>query len=158
MIRRARMEEAGVLTEISFASKAYWKYPRDWFDIWEKELTLTPDYIRKNQVWLLEKGGEILGYYSLVALAEDIFISGIRLPAGVWLDHMFIRPHAIGTGLGRRLFDHCADQCRGLCIDGLDILADPNARGFYEKMGCSFVKEYPSTIEGRTTPWLTFKL
>lgn len=38
------------------------------------------------------------------------------------------------------------------------ILSDPNARKFYEKMGCKYQKEYPSTITNRTTSWLVFKI
>ncbi len=161
MMRRGQREDARELTRLSFASKGYWEYPEEWFQIWEKELTLTPEYMEENPVWVVEEPeapDPILGYYSLVDLKEDIFISGIRLPAGTWLEHMFIRPDVIGHGLGRRLFDHCKAQCRHREIPCLDILADPNAREFYEKMGAAFIKEYPSTIEGRTTPWLRYTM
>jgi hypothetical protein len=40
----------------------------------------------------------------------------------------------------------------------LGILADPNSRGFYEKMSCRYVEEYPSIIKGRTTPFLQLKV
>ena len=154
MIRPAAPEEHGTLTEISFASKGVWNYPQAWFDIWESELTITPDYIEKNGVWVIETEAGIVGYYSLTVLEEEILISGIPLPAGTWLEHMFIRPEHLEKGLGRRLFDHALAQCRDLGVTRLGILADPHARGFYEKQGCTFIREYPSTIEGRTTPLL----
>lgn len=42
VIRRAIIAESGDLTSISFASKRYWNYPEEYFNVWEKELTITP--------------------------------------------------------------------------------------------------------------------
>jgi ADP-ribosylglycohydrolase len=38
------------------------------------------------------------------------------------------------------------------------ILADPNSRGFYEKMGCTYVREYPSTYEASPIKTKAFPL
>ena len=35
-------------------------------------------------------------------------------------------------------------------VSELRIFADPNAKGFYEKMGAEYLEERPSSIEGRT--------
>lgn len=78
MIRRANNNEFKILTEISFESKGYWNYPREYIKIWEKELTITKEYINQNAV------------------------------------------------------------------------------SFYEKMGCSYIEDYPSTIAGRTIPFLKY--
>jgi len=45
VIRQAKRTESGDLTSISFASKRYWNYPEEYFDVWKKELTITPGYI-----------------------------------------------------------------------------------------------------------------
>lgn len=153
MIRPADIDDHDALTRISFRSKRYWGYPEHYFKTWEKELTITPGYIKVHRVFVLEHKGDPIGYYSIVTLETDIDLSGIILPKGVWLDHMFILPEFIGKGFGRELFRHMAETCRALKIDVLNILADPNAGGFYERMGCTYVKEYPSTIENRTTPF-----
>lgn len=50
-IRQAKPAESGDLTSISFASKRYWNYPEEYFEIWEKELTITPEYIDNNIVY-----------------------------------------------------------------------------------------------------------
>ncbi len=158
MIRPAQIEEAEILTEISFSCKRYWKYPEEYYCIWDGELTISPDYISSNDVWVYEIGLEILAYYSLVALAEEIKVVGLALERGHWLEHMFVRPTHIGFGLGSELFVHLSDRCSKKKIKRLNILADPNARGFYQKMGCSYVQEFPSTIVGRTTPHLVLSL
>jgi len=53
MIRPAIPEDADTLTVISFASKSVWQYPEAYFDVWRDELTVTPDYIRQHQVFVL---------------------------------------------------------------------------------------------------------
>jgi GNAT superfamily N-acetyltransferase len=156
MIRRARTDEHHILTSLSFYSKRYWQYPESYYQIWKNELTITPGYIRIHEVYVYEKQQQILAYYSLVRLTETLVTSGVRLDAGVWLEHMFVLPENIGHGIGRALFHHCRDLLAARDIHCLKILADPHARGFYEKMGCRIIDEYPSTIEGRTTPYLHY--
>jgi N-acetylglutamate synthase-like GNAT family acetyltransferase len=71
---------------------------------------------------------------------------------------MFIEPENIGNGIGTKMFDHLRKRCLSRGINELGILADSNSRGFYEKMGCVFKREYPSTIKNRTTPYLQLKI
>lgn len=158
MIRRAKREEAKILTKISFRSKEYWNYPQKYFEIWRNELTITPGYIEANEVFVFELDGDVVGYYSLVELSEDIEVSGITIDKGFWLEHMFIEPAKIGNGIGTRMFNHLRNRCHSRGINELGILADPNSRGFYEKMGCVFNREYPSTIKNRTTPYLQLRI
>lgn len=158
MIRSARNNEPHILTKISFASKGHWNYPKEYFNIWQNELTISSDYICKNDVFLFEDDGTVVGYYAIVELKEEIEVSGIRINKGFWLEHMFILPQHIGLGIGTKMFKHLQERCntRGIC--DLGILADPNSRGFYEKMGCEYMGEYPSTIKNRTTPLLHLQI
>ena len=158
MIRQALVHESDILTEISFASKKHWAYPEEYYDIWRDELTILPDYITKNEVYVYDTGKEIAGYYSLVELQKPLTVNTINLPAGLWLEHMFLLPEMIGQGLGRELFQHCIARSRCKQQASLRILADPNAQPFYLKMGCRYIKEFPSSIKGRTTPYLEYPL
>jgi GNAT superfamily N-acetyltransferase len=158
MIRKAEIQEAEILTNISFASKGYWKYPKEYYEIWSNELTIRSDYIQNNNVFVFENDGEIIGYYSIVELKDDIEISGITINKGFWLEHMFIEPKSIGKGIGTKMFEHLQEKCISLGVHELGVLADPNSRGFYEKMGCEYKREYPSTINNRTTPYLQLKM
>ena len=156
MIRPAVEKDSDILTTISFASKGYWNYPEGYFEIWKSKLTISEEYIQKNDVFVYEIGTSVIGYYSVVNLEDDIKISDITVKKGAWLEHMFIEPLNIGKGIGTKLFDHMRKWCFGSGIREIGILADPNSRGFYEKMGCIYLQEYPSTIEGRTTPYLQY--
>jgi hypothetical protein len=44
-VREASPSEGKILTDISFASKQYWNYPNEYFEIWKDELTISPAYI-----------------------------------------------------------------------------------------------------------------
>lgn len=158
MIRSAQQDEAQLLTEISFAAKGYWNYPEEYYAIWKNELTITPEYIEKNDILVYERDGAAVGYYAIVELHEDIEISGIKICKGYWLEHMFINPKHIGKGIGTRMFDNLRGRCSAKGISQLHILADPHARGFYEKMGCEYLREFPSTIENRTTPYMLLRI
>jgi len=153
-IRKAKVTEHQNLTKISLESKGYWKYPAEYFDIWRDELTITNRYIAKNNVFVAELEGVIAGYYSIVNLPHAIDIAGIVIEKGFWLEHMFILPSYIGNRIGTGMVRHLVSICNKLNIRQISVLADPNTREFYEKMGFKYEKEYPSTIPGRTTPLL----
>jgi len=157
MIRSAKKNEAKVLTKISFASKGHWAYPQEYFEIWKNELTISPEYIEKHDVVVYEIDSDVIGYYSIVELTENKDVSGIKICKGFWLEHMFVEPKYIGKGIGTEMFNHIRKTCRERKITELGVLADPNSKGFYEKMGCKYIMEYPSTINNRTTPYLLFQ-
>lgn len=158
VIRRVKPEEADLLTEISLQSKAYWNYPESFFRAWLPELTITYQYIKDNIVRAVQLGEHLVGYYSLVQLRHDLEVAGEVLACGYWLEHMFVLPHWIGRGYGTAMMDHLQAICRARGIDTLKVLADPNARPFYEKTGWRFLRDFPSTIPGRTTPMLQLAL
>jgi maltose O-acetyltransferase len=156
LIRRASPVDAEILTEISFASKRYWNYPESYFEIWQDELTITEHYIQENLVNLVELNGMIVGYYAIVKNDADFWAGNVFVMQGYWLEHIFIRPGYIRKGIGSRLIDHARTVCRGLGIDRLYIFSDPHARGFYERIGASYLREPPSNIEGRKVALFEF--
>ncbi len=156
-IRKAIAEDASVLTDLSFASKQYWNYPQSYFEPWQQELTISEDYIAHHDVFVFEEQDRVCGYYSLVTLKNDLRVGNILLTSGTWLEHMFVHPERIGTTIGTQLFTHMHQLLESRGVAEVNILADPHARLFYEKMGCEYAGEFPSTIEGRTTPCLVYQ-
>jgi len=148
-IRQARADEHKILTVISFAAKRYWDYPEEYFAIWKDELTITEKYIDDNVVFAAQSGEGIAAYYSIVQVEEDFFAGETLVEKGFWLEHMFVLPELIGKGIGKAMYRHALNFCRSSNIEQLRIFADPNAKGFYEKMGAKYEKERPSGIEGR---------
>jgi GNAT superfamily N-acetyltransferase len=150
IIRKATPEESDELTDISFASKRFWNYPENYFKIWRDELTITAEYIRENIVNVAECGGEILGYYSIVKIENDFLAGKVLVSKGYWLEHIFIKPNFIGWGIGSELIRHLRKTCTKLGVKKVYVFSDPNAKGFYDKVGAEYIKESPSSIEGRT--------
>ena len=71
---------------------------------------------------------------------------------------MWIDPDFIGQGLGGALHKKVICEARSLKIDRLTTLSDPQAQGFYQKMGWRLIADIPSSIPGRTLPQMTFEI
>jgi GNAT superfamily N-acetyltransferase len=144
-IRNAIPEDASALTKIAHDAKRHWGYPEHWIAHWQDDLTISPDFVAANQVYVAERDGDLLGFYALVIKHEK-----------AELDHMWVAPAHIGSGVGKELFLHAMQTAAGQSITAVEILSDPNAAGFYRKMGAHQVGEATSETEGqsRTLPKL----
>jgi GNAT superfamily N-acetyltransferase len=145
-IRRAVPEDAGALSRIAFAAKAHWGYPERWMERWREGLTITPEFVEGNEVHVAVVEREPAGFYALVG-------EGRRIE----LEHLWVLPERMGTGLGRALFDHATGRAAVLDAETVGIEADPNAEGFYRRMGATRVGENVYEIDGqeRELPLLT---
>ena len=135
-IRRAEPEEASTLTQIAHAAKQHWGYPENWIEQWKQDLTITPDFIQKNEVFVAIVRDEIAGCCALVvtdSVAE--------------IEHMWIKPEHMGSGLGRALFTHARKRAADLKLKILELSADPNAEEFYARMGAKRIGELPAAMD-----------
>jgi GNAT superfamily N-acetyltransferase len=148
-IRRALPEEAGVLSQIAFSAKAHWGYPKRWMGIWKPQLTFSPAYFEENEGWVAEIDGRPMAFYTLQEKAGN-----------AWIEDLWVSPEVIGKGVGKRLFLHAAELSRQRGFKALQLEADPNAVGFYEKMGMVQIGERHSEIEKepRILPIMEMKL
>jgi GNAT superfamily N-acetyltransferase len=158
IFRNAVPREARELTKLTFSSKQYWGYPDEWMAIWTDELTITPEYIKKNMVVLAEENIELLGYISIVEHTSNqaLTVGEYHISGGFFLDNTFVHPLHIGKGIGGKLMDIAFDWCRENSIRKLYVYSDPNAKGFYEKMGAVYLGEAASDNAVRTLPFLAF--
>jgi len=143
MIRPASADEAPVLTRIAHDAKRHWGYPEHWIKHWESDLTISADFIRDNHVYVAEEDGEIQGFYALSVIGDR-----------AELEHMWVTPDRIGTGMGKDLFLDAMERAAALNVNAVEILADPNAAGFYEHMGATQIGEIDASLDGqiRTLP------
>jgi GNAT superfamily N-acetyltransferase len=144
LIRRAAEADAPVLTAVAHAAKGHWGYPEAWMALWQRDLTLTPEFIERHPVHCAVEDGAIVGFYALLFAGAECE-----------LEHFWVTPARIGSGLGRRLVAHAVERCRAIGAPRLWITADPNAEAFYLHLGARRVGEVPSTPAGRTLPRLT---
>ncbi len=147
-IVRARPEQAEALTDIAHAAKRHWGYPENWIAAWRDTLTIRPEFIAENTAGCAVEDDRPIGFYVLTT--ED---------DGLHLDHLWILPSAMGRGIGRALFEHAAAQASRLGCNLIKIEADPNAEGFYKRMGATRVGTSVSEVEGerRELPLLEYR-
>jgi ribosomal protein S18 acetylase RimI-like enzyme len=148
-IIRAGERDAEALTRIAFAAKRYWGYPERWIERWQETLTISPEFIRRNEVYAAVTEGELAGFYALVGEGRKIE-----------LEHLWVLPERMGAGIGRALFDHAVRRATFLNVETLRIESDPNAEGFYRRMGATRVGEINYLIDGqnRTLPLLVVEI
>lgn len=146
LLRPARPDEAGFLSDLAVRSKAHWGYDADFLAGSRIQLAVRPDEVAARRVTVAEQDGVVVGFYALEGAP----------PAGV-LDLMFVEPDHIGRGVGRRLWTHAVATAREVGLDSFTIDADPFAEAFYLAMGAVRTGTAPSSVlPGRELPQLTF--
>ena len=154
-IRLSRLEpdQFDAVNAMILRSKAYWGYGEDMMAKMETVLRLDPGAAKDGRAIAAWQEAAPIGLAQIGAPHDE------AAGRSIMLDLLFISPDAIGTGLGKRLYDWALDQARMADADVLQILSDPNARSFYTAMGASFIEDRPSKlIPGRTLPWLEHRL
>ena len=147
-IRPARADEAEILTDLSLRSKAFWGYDAGFLARCRAVMTVKARNIEIHPHYVAELDGRIAGFYGFEPEA-----------GGVGLDYLFVETDLVGRGVGRALWRHAVDTARALGHPTLIVVSDPNAEGFYVKMGCRHIGTRPSELENaRQLPLLRFAL
>jgi N-acetylglutamate synthase-like GNAT family acetyltransferase len=148
MIRRATTDDVATLTNIAHDAKRYWGYPEHWIEHWREELTISNDFVSKNEVYVSASDDEVRGFYALVVRNDK-----------AELEHLWVAPQHIGTGVGKELFLHAMQLAGARDLSEVQISSDPNAEGFYRKMGAHRIGEVRADMDSkpRTVPRLAVK-
>jgi GNAT superfamily N-acetyltransferase len=134
-LRPAAPGEASRLREIAEAAKGYWGYDAERVRTWAASLDLS------GEIWVAEVADEVVAWAALV----------LRNGGVCELDDLWVDPAAFGLGIGTSLFRQACERARAVGARALEWEADPNAVGFYERMGAEVVGSVTSSW-GRTLP------
>ena len=126
------------MTEVAHDAKRYWGYPEHWIKHWQADLTISPEFIANNDVYVAEQEGELLGFYALIVRENK-----------AELEHMWVAPKHVGSGVGKELFINAMQRAAGQNVSEVQISSDPHAEGFYQKMGATRVGEVASEVDGQ---------
>ncbi len=149
-IRPAHPNEAAAISVLVMRSKAHWGYDAEFLASCRPGLTVSPAYLVTHPAYVAAQDGSIVGFYSL---DEDM------VGQQVALDFLFIAPEAIGRGVGQLVWQHAVEEARRRGYHWMSIVADPNAEGFYRKMGAVTVGSEPSEAQvGRMLPLMRYSL
>jgi len=148
-IRRVVPQDAAALSQIAFTAKGHWGYPERWLKIWKPQLTFDPEYFERNESWVAEKDGHPIAFYTLQ-----------EKDGKAWIENLWVSPEFIGKGVGKSLFLHAKKLAYQLNYQILQLEADPNAAGFYERMGMYKIGERHAVVDGqpRILPIMEMKL
>jgi GNAT superfamily N-acetyltransferase len=146
-LRAARLEECAALTALAHAAKRHWRYPEEWIALWARDLTVTPALLREAIVRVAVHAGVVGAFYALDGSTTTFE-----------LEHFWVRPADMGRGVGRALFDDALCTARAAGARAIRIASDPNAEGFYCRMGAHRVGEVESTPSGRRLPLLRVEI
>jgi ribosomal protein S18 acetylase RimI-like enzyme len=137
-IRLARPEDADTLSQIAIAAKRHWNYPEHWMQLWIPQLTFGPAYFEEHEGWVAEWSDEVIAFYTIEARENN-----------AWLENIWVLPKYIRQGVGKELFLHGLSRSRELGYKTLKLEAEPNAIGFYEKMGMRKFSEHQYELDGQ---------
>ncbi len=147
-IRRARPDEASLLTALAVRAKAFWGYDAAFMDACRDDLTVAVEEIATCPVYVSEDRGRLAGFYQLREQADHAELVAL-----------FVEPEAMGRGHGKALWQHAVTTARELGFGCLILQSDPYAEGFYQAMGAHRVGECESTVfPGRMLPLMRFPL
>jgi len=146
-IRKARASDIAELTRIAHAAKRHWGYSEKLIRLWKHDLTVTPEVIEREPVYCAIRERKIAGFYALSCTGKTCEI-----------EHMWVDPRHIGTGIGHLLFAHLLKRLRAMKVTRLEIASDPNAEGFYLRMGARRDGQVASRPPGRSIPLLVMRV
>ncbi len=148
LIRRAVERDRATLADVSFRSKAHWGYDAAFMLRVIEQLTPSASYVAGEPVFLAEDdAGTIVGFYGF--MHED---------GRFWLYDMWVVPEAIGTGVGRLLWEHALTTAHATGERAFFIESDPNAAGFYARMGARREGTRIAAGSGRELPVFRYDL
>ncbi len=141
-------DDCAALNALILRSKAHWGYDDAFMEAVREDLAVTPADLRRDACAMVVKGDAVAGVVQVSTDGEK-----------ACLERLFIDPAAIGTGAGRALFDWAAERARDAGCRQMDIDSDPQAAGFYERMGARHAGSVPSgSIPGRALPFYVLDL
>lgn len=147
-LRPARRDETTELTALCLRSKAVWGYDAAFMHACRDELTITADDLTSSFVEVAVIDGAVVGVAQVVMQA-----------ATADLAKLFVEPSMLRNGAGRALLNWAIALAQANNADTLTIEADPEAAGFYRRMGARDTGMVASgSIPGRMIPRLMIDL
>jgi GNAT superfamily N-acetyltransferase len=137
IVRRARPDEAALLTALTIRAEGSWGYADDFMAWANNAFTVTAAYIIEQPVFVLEAAGEIAGFYGFRGALPELD-----------LNYLMVEPAQMRTGCGARLWRHAIATARELGATVLTVDSDPHAEPFYRAMGAVTVGEGPRHAPG----------
>jgi GNAT superfamily N-acetyltransferase len=137
-ILKARGGDAEMLSNLAVEAKGHWPYSQEQIERWRPELAVTSEEIDTGIAFIAYRCERPVGFYLIDTKGHE-----------ARLEHLWVRPQAIGGGVGKSRLRHALQQAAEKGFDTLEIDADPHAEPFYLACGARREGEIPAPIEGK---------
>jgi ribosomal protein S18 acetylase RimI-like enzyme len=135
-----------LLRDLALRSKASWGYDDEFMRGFAEVSLPTRLHDDGRSCLVAEEGQIVVGFAILDAMSDHL-----------WLEDMWVDPGRMGRGVGRALWLSALARLNESPFPEIRFEADPNAVGFYERMGACVTDERASTvIPGRMLPLMTY--
>jgi GNAT superfamily N-acetyltransferase len=125
-IRNAELGEVWALESLQCRSSSVWEADRDRLTTPREAAELPPDAIRDGRVRVaVGREDRQVGFSVVLPLRGRV----------CELDGLFVDPDFARQGIGRLLMADAFERARRAEATRIDVIADPRASGFYEKLG-----------------------
>lgn len=127
-------------------------------DVWERSVRATHDFLTEDDIVGLrpEVGPGLAGVAALAVAYADGAPCGFAGTQDGKVEMLFVAPEARGRGVGRALLEHAMEHEDAVTLDVNE--QNPQARGFYERMGFRVEGRSPVDDAGRPFPQLHMRL
>lgn len=144
---KAVPQQTKMLRHIARMSKQHWGYNADYMKVWNYDETLTPQFIADNPVYCAMIDNNIAGFYGFDLRA-----------APVDLRHFWVAPNNVGMGVGKLMLSHAIEYLASSKVDLFQVVVEPNAEGFYLRMGAVKVGSKSMPELGQTFPVMQLRV
>lgn len=148
-LKQPRKASIILINELFRQSIAHWGYSQEELKKIMNLYSITTDYLKNHLVYLVFEHKKLIGFFSFTQtdLKENE------------LDYFFINHKLIGKGYGKKMWEVCCEHARSVGMQDFLILSNPNAIGFYYKLGAEKVGSRASRIFiGENLPLLRYCL
>lgn len=138
-IVQASVKDKKTLDEIAVESKFKWGYPKEYLKFWEDLLYVQLELLECGRVYkAIDTDFEIMGFFGIEGVSPELTLQGF-----------WVRPSHMGKGVGKRLYSYMIKIAKSLNGKVLTWESDPNALGFYSKMGAQKKGERIYKLDGK---------
>jgi GNAT superfamily N-acetyltransferase len=134
LIRDARVAEQRSLTELQRRASMHWDAYREQLAAHPDVVELPVDQIEAGLVRVAELAADVVGFAVLFQPVEG----------ACELDGLFVEPGHMGAGVGRSLVEDAMRIARERGATGIGVVANPEAAGFYQRLGFTGDEHVPT--------------
>jgi ribosomal protein S18 acetylase RimI-like enzyme len=132
--RIATASDLGAIETVVRAAAMVWEEDRPFLEAHPDAIVVPVELVNRGQVRVAVQSDAVVGFSS--------YVIG---DATTWeVEDLFVRPDLMRRGIGRRLLDEMIATAAEAGCTRLEVAANPQALGFYEKLGFVAVGVVPT--------------